>query len=145
MQCIPYKKWNYVTHSYDDYYVPVDKKLVFSDPGSLDTIINCCQCLKEIKFGDSYTSLEVHTEMGMGYAVCEDCYNQEWVRRNKLKETIKDITEPEEPKECCLCGKEINGFGNSPWPLRSEGEGRCCDDCNNSLVIPARIEMIDLP
>lgn len=138
MQCIPYKKWNYVTHSYDDYYVPIDKVLItWSD--DLGAKINCCQCLKEITYGDSYVSLEVHNEAGMGYAVCEDCYDQEWIRRNKFKETIKDITEPEKPKECCLCGKPLDNFGNDPWPL--EDKGRCCDDCNTNLVVPARIEM----
>lgn len=42
---------------------------------------------------------------------------------------------------CCLCGKEKEGFGNNPYPLCKEDdfESRCCDDCNISLVIPARI------
>ena len=42
---------------------------------------------------------------------------------------------------CCLCGKEHKGFGNNPFPLCKEDdfESRCCDDCNISLVIPARI------
>lgn len=42
---------------------------------------------------------------------------------------------------CCLCGKEKEGFGNNPYPLCKENdfESRCCDDCNISLVIPARI------
>lgn len=42
---------------------------------------------------------------------------------------------------CCLCGKEHKGFGNNPYPLCKENdfESRCCDDCNISSVIPARI------
>lgn len=39
--------------------------------------------------------------------------------------------------KCCLCGKNIEGFGNNPYPLKNEG--KCCDDCNWSLVIPARV------
>tara|TARA_Y100000310_G_scaffold338715_1_gene429211 strand:+ start:1654 stop:1806 length:153 start_codon:yes stop_codon:yes gene_type:complete len=45
--------------------------------------------------------------------------------------------------KCCLCGKEIevevNGWseGNNAEPLK---DGRCCNDCNASKVIPARLE-----
>ena len=28
-------------------------------------------------YGDTYTSLEIHTAMGFGYGVCEDCYEFE--------------------------------------------------------------------
>jgi hypothetical protein len=53
--------------------------------------------------------------------------------------------------KCCICGKEIEGYGNNPdgaaWlnpdgsverPKFSEGE-RCCDDCNWKFVIPGRV------
>ena len=40
-------------------------------------------------------------------------------------------------KKCCICGKEFEGWGNNPWPVKSEG--LCCDDCNMEHVIPARI------
>ena len=49
----------------------------------LEEIVNCAQCGKELKYGDCYTSLEIHTDMGMGFAVCEDCYEEEWQRRKK--------------------------------------------------------------
>ena len=53
--------------------------------------------------------------------------------------------------KCCICGVEINGYGNNPdgaaW---KDEEGnlvfpefdvdcRCCDDCNTRYVIPGRI------
>jgi hypothetical protein len=43
--------------------------------------------------------------------------------------------------KCCLCEGEIKvvngwGTGNNAEPLSS---GRCCDDCNQNLVIPARL------
>lgn len=44
---------------------------------------------------------------------------------------------------CCLCGEESRGwgkmlqFGNNPSPLKEEGE--CCDICNTTKVIPARL------
>jgi hypothetical protein len=43
------------------------------------------------------------------------------------------------PKEfnCSLCGREWSGYGNNPEPL-AQFEERCCDDCNDAYVIPAR-------
>ena len=44
--------------------------------------------------------------------------------------------------KCCLCGEKIkvesNGWnkGNNAQPL---AEGRCCNKCNVTKVIPARI------
>ena len=48
----------------------------------MDEIVNCCQCLKEMKFGEGYTSKEVHTPvLGFGYCVCSECYEKEMERR----------------------------------------------------------------
>ena len=41
--------------------------------------------------------------------------------------------------KCCICGKEVEEYGNNPWPIK---EGRCCNECNLSKVLPARIEML---
>lgn len=43
----------------------------------------------------------------------------------------------DEKKICCICGKEFEGFGNNPEPVKNEG--KCCDECNEKIVIPARI------
>lgn len=42
-------------------------------------------------------------------------------------------------EKCCLCGKEIKGYGNNAEPLDS---GRCCDDCNKDFVIPVRLSIM---
>ena len=42
-----------------------------------------------------------------------------------------------EKQVCCVCGKEFEGFGNNPWPLKEDG--RCCDGCNDFVII-ARIK-----
>ena len=39
---------------------------------------------------------------------------------------------------CCFCNEEIDGYGNNPEPV-AEGKLKCCDKCNMSVVIPARI------
>ena len=39
-------------------------------------------------------------------------------------------------QRCCICGEKFEGFGNNPFPVKTEGV--CCNDCNN-LVVSARI------
>lgn len=46
---------------------------------------------------------------------------------------------------CCICGKEFEDYGNNPEPAFPSDDGagnenRCCDVCNEEVVIPARIE-----
>jgi hypothetical protein len=41
--------------------------------------------------------------------------------------------------KCSICGKIYAGFGNNPWPIN---EGRCCDQCNEEKVLPARIKLM---
>lgn len=48
---------------------------------------------------------------------------------------VGNVIEPS--KICCLCGKPYTGYGNNPDPIKKSG--RCCDNCNNNKVIPARI------
>ena len=45
----------------------------------------------------------------------------------------------EEKHVCCICGKEFSGHGNNPEPVKPFESGRCCDECNMSEVIPARL------
>lgn len=43
---------------------------------------------------------------------------------------------------CCICGEELKGFGNNPYPISDEG--KCCDKCNDK-VIEARIaNLVDM-
>lgn len=39
---------------------------------------------------------------------------------------------------CCLCGVVIRGRGNNARPV---GPGRCCDECNRSIVEPHRLSL----
>lgn len=68
-------KWDYDKRKYVDYEVPDDWRLAIYEV-DMDTLCNCCQCGKEIPYGESYTSQEVHTP-GLGYAVCEACHEKE--------------------------------------------------------------------
>ena len=40
---------------------------------------------------------------------------------------------------CCICGEEVEGYGNNPSPVKEDG--KCCDACNKKFVIPARLNI----
>ena len=40
--------------------------------------------------------------------------------------------------KCSICGKEIGKYGNGAYPVNS---GKCCDECNLKIVVPARIKL----
>jgi hypothetical protein len=42
--------------------------------------------------------------------------------------------------KCCICGSEINGYGNNPYPFKGDS---CCNECNFNYVIPLRIYQIN--
>ena len=41
--------------------------------------------------------------------------------------------------KCSICNENFEGFGNNAEPIN---DGRCCDDCNN-LVIMERIKELN--
>lgn len=41
---------------------------------------------------------------------------------------------------CCICGADYGRYGHNPDPVKSSG--RCCDTCNATVVIPARLSMM---
>lgn len=45
-----------------------------------------------------------------------------------------------ETGHCVLCPERFYSFGHNPSPLSEEG--RCCDKCNSTKVIKARLERI---
>lgn len=42
---------------------------------------------------------------------------------------------------CCICGKEFEGWGHNPEPVKT---GRCCDYCNFNVVLPTRISRLGI-
>lgn len=38
--------------------------------------------------------------------------------------------------KCSICGKPLEGYGHSPSPLNAS---KCCDECNNKIVLPIRL------
>lgn len=43
-----------------------------------------------------------------------------------------------EAKICCICNEKFIGWGNSPYPIKEDGE--CCKPCDDNVVVPARIK-----
>lgn len=77
-------RWNYETHSYDEVMFPDDFKFkTYSN--DMEKLVHCPHCLQLVKFGECYTSMEFHTEIGFGYSVCKRCYDDEWIVRQHYK------------------------------------------------------------
>jgi len=66
------RKWNYKLKEYEPYFVR-DSWNVKTYSDDMSEEVSCAQCGKKIKFGKGYTSMEVHTEAGFGYIVCDKC------------------------------------------------------------------------
>jgi hypothetical protein len=42
--------------------------------------------------------------------------------------------------KCVICGEDFTEWPNNAMPIK---EGKCCDDCNNTKVTPARLRMFE--
>lgn len=49
------------------------------------------------------------------------------------------MTKPD-PHFCCICGKMIDGYGHNPHPIVKAEGYRCCDKCNDKVLV-ARVYM----
>lgn len=65
------KIWNETKHEYEPYVLPKGASCHETD---MDKIVSCACCGKKLKYGETYTSRRIHTELGFGYAVCGECY-----------------------------------------------------------------------
>lgn len=70
----------------------------------------------------------------------EDINNAKEEEKSVMEETLDHIgikLDEDKEQECVICHKPFEGYGNNAEPV---AEGRCCDECNAKVVIPARIE-----
>ena len=51
-------------------------------------------------------------------------------------ENITDEESHDDEHKCCICGGPLGKYGNNAEPV---ADGKCCDDCNLDVVIPARL------
>lgn len=74
------RRWNYEKREYLEVEIPENYNIRLYC-GDMEEIVNCPNCGKELKYGETYTSKEHHNSIGLCYGVCEDCHNEEWKRR----------------------------------------------------------------
>lgn len=71
------QKWNPYHRKYRPYVLTEDELKCSLLEDSAERIIACAGCGRPIRYGKSFTSLEIHTESGFGFMVCPICLNQE--------------------------------------------------------------------
>jgi hypothetical protein len=50
------------------------------------------------------------------------------------------MTENTKNPICCICGCECeNKYGNNPWPVVKDEGAKCCNHCDQTVVLPERI------
>lgn len=82
-------KWNFKTKEYEKVEIPDNRKICLYS-NNMNETIQCISCGNELKFGDSYASRRYHTEMGLGYCVCHNCYEEEWILESAANEATED-------------------------------------------------------
>mgnify|MGYP000845751845 FL=1 len=80
-------RYNTKLHKYEDIILP-DECRTYED--DMEKMVPCAQCGRMFKFSEMYTSREVHTAHGFGYAVCAECYDGETDRFLKEHEPSKE-------------------------------------------------------
>lgn len=87
-------RWNYTTRQYETVTIPDSWYSVLA--GDPNEEVHCVKCGKMIRRGNSFHSLEYHTDAGISYPVCDDCYREEMRRKLKDAENNKGIRRKED-------------------------------------------------
>ena len=70
------RRWDEWRGVYAPWLVPAERKvMIYSD--DMDELCACARCGKRVTFGECYTSQQIHTYFGIGYAVCPECHELE--------------------------------------------------------------------
>ena len=84
------RKWNPYKHEYEPFESPAGESASLYSP-DMKRMVKCANCGKTLTFGETYTSHMIHNQLGMGYAVCVDCYDDE------VRQMLEAFAESEEP------------------------------------------------
>ena len=71
------RKFNEQKREYEPYEVPDDWHIRLCE-NNMNEVINCAGCGKMVTFGESFSSHQIHSKSGLGYAVCPECHEKEW-------------------------------------------------------------------
>ena len=74
------RKMNNHSRSYEYYEVPDNWAVAVTAP-TPDTFVDCAGCGKSIPFGAAFPSIDIRSEAGDGYAVCQKCHAGEAKRK----------------------------------------------------------------
>ena len=84
----PYaQKWIFDLQEYIPYILPKPDCSMFET--DLDTEISCASCGRSMLYGDGYTSKTIHNNYGLGYCVCEECYNLECAEEREYYQKLE--------------------------------------------------------
>lgn len=133
------RKYNPGKHVYEPYEIPADKTIVLYTE-DMNLKINCTNCFKDMVFGDGYTSKELHNPFGLGFPVCESCYEDEIKRDqiarafgNKVKFDHIEIVHMGNTVLCDQCNKDwTNDKTTGGYLFGSHG---VCPDCADRMMI----------
>lgn len=62
--------------------------------------------------------------------------NKKLAKQLKVKKVLTAV--PKEEGICCICLGKYTGYGNNPAPVMN-GKVRCCDRCNQEVVLKVRL------
>ena len=68
-------RWDFFERDYTPVKISDGCRIISFD---MNEEVTCPNCQKKFKYGDGYTSRRWHSEGGMGYSVCQECYKEEW-------------------------------------------------------------------
>lgn len=69
------QRWDPARRRYSAYELPYGASMYETD---MDRVISCARCGMHVTFGSCYTSRQIHNGAGFGFAVCPECYAEEW-------------------------------------------------------------------
>ena len=70
------KRWNHKTIDIEEYEVPNEWN-VKNYSVDFSELVNCASCGVIIPYWGSYTSKEIYSTYGGGYAICKTCHKKE--------------------------------------------------------------------
>lgn len=74
------RKWNYETHEYLPFISPAIVLSIYSE--DMLEEVDCANCGTRMTYGDTYTSRTIHNDSGIGFPVCDPCYQKELEEEN---------------------------------------------------------------
>ena len=128
---------NNAKNNYNPYQLPMSKGY----QEALDKVIELYKG-KGIEAGiDSMRKLKSDfkaLDMKKEKQIRDDDFDFSGIKDDDFDLDFRSINEDlDEHEKCVICGAEIEGYGNNAEPVK---HGVCCDECNQTIVIPARLE-----